>query len=195
MGHPRAGHTKLHLRRDARACPASSHAGRGARDQRLRGIGRDLAPGARCLLGDMGYDADRVREELLRAAPAVIREPGRRSGPLDRALYRLRNESADGNGLKRYENGDALRPDRRGLLASCSGGLALCSVVHTDIAWTRLGADPAVMHTFTLDHPWEPVIRGVNSVKPSMGRALRRPAVLARGALVRSMRVGHEDRP
>ena len=53
-----------------------------------------MAPGTRCLIGDMGYDADRIRQELLsRGIPPVIpSNPVRKEPlPLDRELYRLRN--------------------------------------------------------------------------------------------------------
>ena len=54
----------------------------------------DLAPGTRCLIGDMGYDADRARQALLlRGVLTVIpANPVRKEPvPLDRELYRLRN--------------------------------------------------------------------------------------------------------
>ena len=53
-----------------------------------------MAPGTRCLIGDMGYDANRVREELLVCGvlPVIPSNPVRKEPlPLDRALYRLRN--------------------------------------------------------------------------------------------------------
>jgi transposase len=54
----------------------------------------DLAPGTRCLLGDMGYDADRIRRDLLLRGvlPVIPSNPVRKEPlPLDRGLYRLRN--------------------------------------------------------------------------------------------------------
>ncbi len=53
-----------------------------------------LAPGTRCLIGDMGYDADRIRRELLLRGvlPVIPSNPARSEPlPLDRGLYRLRN--------------------------------------------------------------------------------------------------------
>ena len=57
-------------------------------------LAEDLAAGTRCVLGDMGHDADWVRQELLlRGVPPVIPpNPARKQpAPLDRGLYRLRN--------------------------------------------------------------------------------------------------------
>lgn len=54
----------------------------------------DMAPGTRCLIGDMGYDADRIRQDLLVRGllPVIPSNPSRTEPlPLDRALYRLRN--------------------------------------------------------------------------------------------------------
>jgi transposase len=54
----------------------------------------DMAPGTRCLIGDAGYDADRVRQELLLRGvlPVIPSNPARNEPlPLDRELYRLRN--------------------------------------------------------------------------------------------------------
>ena len=54
----------------------------------------DLAAGTRCLIGDIGYDADWVRQELLlRGVLPVIPPNPVRQEPvaLDRGLYRLRN--------------------------------------------------------------------------------------------------------
>ena len=88
--------TKLHLRCDARGLPLAivltpgqTHEMR-AFDMLVEG----LAPGTRCLIGDMGYDADRIRQGLLlRGVPPVIpANPVRKEPvPLDRELYRLRN--------------------------------------------------------------------------------------------------------
>ena len=54
----------------------------------------DLAAGTRCLIGDAGYDADWVRQELLLRGvlPVIPPDPVRNEpAPLDRDLYRLRN--------------------------------------------------------------------------------------------------------
>jgi transposase len=54
----------------------------------------DMAPGTRCLIGDTGYDADRIRQELLLRGvlPVIPSNPARKEPlPLDRELYRLRN--------------------------------------------------------------------------------------------------------
>ncbi len=53
-----------------------------------------MAPGTRCLIGDMGYDADWLRQELLLRGvlPVIPPNPVRKApAPLDRDLYRLRN--------------------------------------------------------------------------------------------------------
>ena len=53
-----------------------------------------MAPGTRCLIGDAGYDADRIRQELLLRGvlPVIPANPARKEPvPLDRDLYRLRN--------------------------------------------------------------------------------------------------------
>ncbi len=54
----------------------------------------DMAPGTRCLIGDAGYDADRIRQELLLRGvlPVIPANPVRKEpAPLDRELYQLRN--------------------------------------------------------------------------------------------------------
>ncbi len=54
----------------------------------------DMAPGTRCVIGDAGYDADRVRRELLLRGvlPVIAPNPVRKQpAPLDRGLCRLRN--------------------------------------------------------------------------------------------------------
>ncbi len=97
MGRSRGGFsTKLHLRCDARGLPLAivltpgqTHEAR-AFDALLEGP----APGARCLIGDAGYDADRIRQELLLRGvlPVIPSNPVRKEpAPLDRGLYRLRN--------------------------------------------------------------------------------------------------------
>jgi transposase len=53
-----------------------------------------MAPGTRCLIGDAGYDADRIRQDLLLRGvlPVIAANPVRKApAPLDRELYRLRN--------------------------------------------------------------------------------------------------------
>jgi transposase len=53
-----------------------------------------MAPSTRCLVGDTGYDADWIREELLvrGVLPVIPGNPTRKQLPsLDRALYRSRN--------------------------------------------------------------------------------------------------------
>jgi transposase len=53
-----------------------------------------MAPGVRCLIGDAGYDADRVRGELLVRGilPVIPANPVRKEpAPLDRELDRLRD--------------------------------------------------------------------------------------------------------
>ena len=53
-----------------------------------------MAPGVRCLIGDAGYDADRIRRELLAPGvlPVIASNPVREEpAPIDRELYRLRN--------------------------------------------------------------------------------------------------------
>jgi transposase len=53
-----------------------------------------MAPGTRCLIGDTGCDADRIRQDLLLQGvlPAIPPDPARKEPlPLDRELYRLRN--------------------------------------------------------------------------------------------------------
>lgn len=54
----------------------------------------DPAPGTRCLIGDMGYDADRIRQDLLvrGVLPVIPANPVRKEpAPLDREMHRLRN--------------------------------------------------------------------------------------------------------
>jgi transposase len=53
-----------------------------------------MAPGARCPIGDAGYDAGRIRQELLLRGvlPVIPANPVRKAPPpLDRGLHRLRN--------------------------------------------------------------------------------------------------------
>jgi hypothetical protein len=68
LGRSRGGFsTKLHLRCDARGLPLAFVLTPGeAHETRAFGdLVEDLAAGTRCLIGDTGYDADWVRQELL----------------------------------------------------------------------------------------------------------------------------------
>jgi transposase len=97
LGRSRGGFsTKLHLRCEARGLPLAFVLTPGqAHETRAFGdLVEDLAAGTRCLLGDTGYDADWVREELLLRGilPVIPPNPVRKEAPsLDRELYRLRN--------------------------------------------------------------------------------------------------------
>ena len=97
LGRSRGGFsTKLHLRCDARGLPLALVLTPGeAHETRAFGdLAEDLAAGTRCLIGDTGYDADWVREELLLRGvlPVIPPNPVRKEPvPLDRGLYRLRN--------------------------------------------------------------------------------------------------------
>jgi transposase len=66
----------------------------------------DMVPGTRCLIGDAGYDADRIRQELLLRGvlPVIPSNPARKEPlVLDRALYRLRNRvERSNNKLKQF---------------------------------------------------------------------------------------------
>ncbi len=71
-----------------------SRPGRRTRAAPSRHWSRGLASGTRCLVGDMGYDADRIRQELLLQGvlPVIPSNPARKQPlPFDRELYRLRN--------------------------------------------------------------------------------------------------------
>ena len=60
----------------------------------LGALVEDMAPGTRCVIGDAGYDADRIRQELLLRGvlPVIPPNPVRtQPAPLDRELYRLRD--------------------------------------------------------------------------------------------------------
>jgi transposase len=97
LGRSRGGFsTKLHLRCDARGLPLALvlTPGEAHETRAFADLVEDLAAGTRCLVGDMGYDADWVREELLRRGvlPVIPPNPVRKEPiPLDRDLYRLRN--------------------------------------------------------------------------------------------------------
>src|SRR5687768_10171819 len=97
LGRSRGGFTtKLHLRRDARGLPLALvlTPGEAHETRAFADLVEDLAAGTRCLLGDMGYDADWLRQELLlRGVLPVIPPNPVRQEPvaLDRELYRLRN--------------------------------------------------------------------------------------------------------
>jgi transposase len=97
LGRSRGGFsTKLHLRCDARGLPLALvlTPGEAHETRAFADLVEDLAAGTRCLLGDMGYDADWVREELLvrGVLPVIPPNPVRKEAPsLDRELYRLRD--------------------------------------------------------------------------------------------------------
>jgi transposase len=97
LGRSRGGFsTKLHLRCDARGLPLAIvlTPGEAHETRAFAALVEDLAAGTRCLLGDMGYDANWAREELLlRGVLPVIPANPVRNEPvaLDRELYRLRN--------------------------------------------------------------------------------------------------------
>ena len=97
LGRSRGGFsTKLHLRCDARGLPLAVvlTPGQTHEARAFAALVEDLAPGARCLIGDAGYDADWLRQELLLRGvlPVIPPNPVRKEpAPLDRELYRLRN--------------------------------------------------------------------------------------------------------
>src|SRR5215218_9029296 len=97
LGRSRGGFsTKLHLRCDARGLPLALvlAPGEAHETRAFADLVEDLAPGTRCLIGDMGYDADWLRQELLLRGvlPVIPPNPVRKEpAPLDRGLYRLRN--------------------------------------------------------------------------------------------------------
>ncbi len=97
LGRSRGGFsTKLHLRCDGRGLPLALvlTPGEAHETRAFEDLVEDLAPGTRYLVGDMGYDADRIREELLvrGVLPVIPPNPVRKErAPLDRELYRLRN--------------------------------------------------------------------------------------------------------
>src|SRR5215207_2119697 len=97
LGRSRGGFsTKLHLRCDANGLPLAIvlTPGQTHETRAFEALVEDMAPGTRCLIGDMGYDADRIRQELLvrGVLPVVPSNPARTTPlPLDRELYRLRN--------------------------------------------------------------------------------------------------------
>ena len=88
--------TKLHLRCDANGLPLAIvlTPGQTHESRAFEALVEDMAPGTRCLIGDMGYDADWIRQDLLLRGvlPVVPSNPARTAPlPLDRELYRLRN--------------------------------------------------------------------------------------------------------
>jgi transposase len=97
LGRSRGGlSTKLHLRCDANGLPLAIVLTPGQTDESrvFEALVEDMAPGTRCLIGDMGYDADWIRQDLLLRGvlPVVPSNPARTAPlPLDRELYRLRN--------------------------------------------------------------------------------------------------------
>jgi transposase len=97
LGRSRGGFsTKLHLRCDANGLPLAIVLTPGQRHE-MRAFDmlvEGMARGTRCLIGDMGYDADRARQDLLLRGvlPVIPSNPARKEPlPLDRALYRMRN--------------------------------------------------------------------------------------------------------
>jgi transposase len=97
LGRSRGGFsTKLHLRCDARGLPLALvlTPGEAHETRAFADLVEGLAAGTRCLIGDMGYDADWLRQELLLRGilPVIPPNPVRQEPiPLDRELYRLRN--------------------------------------------------------------------------------------------------------
>jgi transposase len=97
LGRSRGGFsTKLHLRCDARGLPLALvlTPGEAHETRAVADLVEGLAAGTRCLIGDMGYDADWIRQELLLRGtlPVIPPNPVRQEPiPLDRELYRLRN--------------------------------------------------------------------------------------------------------
>jgi transposase len=97
LGRSRGGFTtKLHLRCDARGLPLALvlTPGEAHETRAFADLVEGLAAGTRCVIGDMGYDADWLRQELLLRGvlPVIPPNPVRQEPiPLDRALYRLRN--------------------------------------------------------------------------------------------------------
>ena len=77
---PRGGFsTKLHLRCDGNGLPLAIVLTPGqTHEARIVDIlVEDMAPGTRCLIGDMGYDADRIRQDLLRRVSCRWSRPTR----------------------------------------------------------------------------------------------------------------------
>jgi transposase len=97
LGRSRGGFTtKLHLRCDARGLPLALvlTPGEAHETRAFADLVEGLAAGTRCLIGDMGYDADWPRQELLLRGvlPVIPPNPVRKEPvALDRELYRLRN--------------------------------------------------------------------------------------------------------
>jgi transposase len=97
LGRSRGGFsTKLHLRCDANGLPLAIFLTPGqAHESRIfEALVEDMAPGTRCLIGDTGCDAERIRQDLLLQGvlPVIPSNPARKEPlPLDRELYRLRN--------------------------------------------------------------------------------------------------------
>ena len=74
-----------------------------------------MAPGTRCLIGDTGYDADRIRQDLLvrGVLPVIPSNPVRTTPlPLDRELYRLRNRIERLNNKRKQFRAVATRYDK-----------------------------------------------------------------------------------
>jgi len=91
-----AGARGPHLRCDANGLPLALvlTPGEAHETRAFADLAEDLAVGTRCVIGDMGYDADWVRQELLLRGvlPVIPANPARKQPlALDRELYRLRN--------------------------------------------------------------------------------------------------------
>jgi len=97
LGRSRGGFsTKLHLRCDRNGLPLAIVLTPGQTHEAriFDTLVEDMAPGTRCLIGDMGDDADRIRQDLLTRGvlPVIPSNPVRKEPlALDRELYRLRN--------------------------------------------------------------------------------------------------------
>jgi hypothetical protein len=68
LGRSRGGFsTKLHLRCDANGLPLAIvlTPGQTHEARTFEALVENMASGTRCLIGDMGYDADRIRQDLL----------------------------------------------------------------------------------------------------------------------------------
>ncbi len=93
MGRSHGGFsTKLHLCCDANGLPLAIilTPGQTHESRALEALVEGLAPGTCCLVGDMGYDADRIRQELLLQGvlPVIPSNPARKQPlPLDRERY------------------------------------------------------------------------------------------------------------
>jgi transposase len=98
LGRSRGGFsTKIHLRCDGRGLPLAIVLTPGQRHE-ARAFGdlvEGLARSTRCVIGDVGYDADAIQEALLLRGilPVIPPNPVRRERvALDRDFYRFRNK-------------------------------------------------------------------------------------------------------